>query len=813
MPPTAPVAEHRTVHRSTGSYFLPKQNHDPNQRNLEVDYSRFIQEGIFEYKPLKGTVKPGIQFITHDTVSPEKLEWQRRGRIAATAGSVALNIMASAGLVYAGGKLIMSSLFGRGSEDEAYETLGSAYTKSSIAGVLTGVAHESPNWAIGNLGMGIFGRYLNDIGGLAGFLFSDGLASIGMGQVRFKEKGNAFAVQSSIFDNPNLSSLSFLKPIEQSIYSFGRRVANPGGWKHFIESEPYALFNTAGGGLVTAGGILGITSLFKNKLSDGFKSFTYLPAALLSLGSLIGFYRDGAVEVDRSHYIGGGKRKAENYTQRVEGYAKQAASPFLAVRNILFSLKGIGMDSSGVLHNLAIGMQAFGAASAFLGFTAQSFLKFLKPELFGAKFKQFIEIILEPKLAAQHLKKLMGFLRTDEGRERYEKPDNITPKLEEIVYSDKHAPVLRKIMKSDDFQATYERSQCGLVNYINNKTFSRFYLDRGNHMVRTSAIIIKQIEALKKNTTDPQILDELLKNELALKVAALLHDLKHGPFSHVLDKAIPGYDNDRETILAIRDENSPIHKTILEACKAEGADGKKVIDQILHILGRRSPFYPLISGWGADRIDYIRFSDFPLVNNGRVIFPEWDMKDLDNYVDTFRLYKDEGGNIRVGFTPEGALLAFMMCSDRELFDVSVNSNPGSISIDLLAAIALSHYSPNDIKGKSQKEVEQMIFKNIAALKNVQTTINFKQSKGARDGYSYYSPIPDDPSCINVVNGSVHEFTKYLEQRGIGNYLADLSKSSEIFRRYPISETELVNRIKAATTKHEFYVRVHARSKN
>ena len=213
MPTTAPVAEHRTIHRSIVSYFLPKQDHDPTLRNLEVDYSKLTKEGIFEYKPLKGTVKPGIKFITHDTVSPAMLDWQRNGRVAATAGSVALNLMASAGLIYSGGKLIMNSLFGTGTEEEAYETLGSAYTKSSIAGVLTGVDHESPNWAIGNLGMGIFSRYLNDIGGLAGFLFSDGLASIGMGQVRFREKGNAFAVQSSVFDHPLLSNLSFLKPI------------------------------------------------------------------------------------------------------------------------------------------------------------------------------------------------------------------------------------------------------------------------------------------------------------------------------------------------------------------------------------------------------------------------------------------------------------------------------------------------------------------------------------------------------------------------------------------------------------------------
>lgn len=806
------IAETYPLRRSIGGYFLPKNGSDPNERNIEIDYSRFHKQGIFEYKPLKGVVKPGIQFTRHDTVPASTLELQRKGRAAAAAGSVALNLMASAGLLYSGSKLLFSTLFNQGSEEEAYESLSSAYTKSSVAGVLTGLAHESPNWAIGNLGMGIFSRFLHDISGLAGFLFSDGLASIGMGQVRFREKGNALSVHNSIFDTSALKSLSFLKPIEQSIRLFTRRILNPSEWKLFAEAEPYALFNTAGGGLSLAALALGAVSVFKNKLSEGVKSFAYLPAGILSLGSIVALFRDGAVEVDRSHYIGGGKRKGENYTQRAEGYSKQIASPFLVVRNLLFALKGVGLDTSGKLHNIAVGLQSFGAAFAFLGFTAQSFLKFFNPGLFGPKFKQFIEIILEPKIAARYLRRLMDFLKTDEAKRKYYKPlDADNERFSLVISEDKHSRVLQSLMDTDTFRSNYEKSQAGLPNYTNEKTFSRYYLDRGSHLMRTCAIVIKICEALKTNTKDRELFGYLLENELALKIAALLHDIGHGPFSHVLDRAVPGHDNDRETILMIRDENSEMHKAILQACKEEGVDGKKVLDDVLLILGRWSPLYQLISGWGADRIDYIRFSDFPLVNNGRVLFPKWEMADLDNYANTFRLYKDESGNVKVGFTPEGALLAFLMCSDREIFDVLINNGPGSIAIDLEAALALGDMSPGDVRNKSEAEVAQLIFERIERRKTGETTINFKNYKGDRIGYSYYSPIPEDPTCINVVNGQTTEFLSYLKAHGIKKFLAEVAQSSETFRRYPIGEQELVSRIKAATTLHEFYIRVNART--
>ena len=815
MVQAAPIGEVvQPQQRIIGGFFLPKNSSDKNQKNIEIDYSKFLQDGVIQYKPLKGVVRPGIQFTRDDNVSSSTLNLQYKLRFGTAVTSVLIGVVASCGLVIAGLKLFASSLFDQGSEEDAYQSLSRSYTTSSVAGVLTGLAHESPTWALGNLGMGIFSRYLHDIGGLAGFLFSDGLSSIGMGQVRYREKGNAFTVQNSIFNNPALSFLGFLKPVEQSIYSFAKMLSNPKEWKLLKEIEPYALFNSAGGGLALSGGVLGLFALVKNKLSDGIKSFAYLPAAIFSLGSLIAFFRDGAVEVDRSHYIGGGKRQAENIAQRLEGYSKEVASPFLAIRNFLFGLKGLGLDTSGTLHSLAIGAQAFGAAFAFLGFTAQSVLKFFKPELFGPIVKQFREIILEPKIAIRELKRIIDLLSSKEGEEKYKIKDEVIQTMHDENLRDEYAGIFKAIMNTGTFKSKYDISQAGLPNYTNEKTFSRFYLDRGTHLERALYIVRKLYQKIEGNLKEQSSIEPLnyfRSKKLALYIAALLHDIGHGPFSHVLDKAWPGYDNDRETILMLRDENSEIHQAILKACKEANIDGKETVSDILEILGRWSPLYQLVSGWGADRIDYIRFSDFPLMNNGRVLFPKWTLKDLDNYANTFRLFKDANGKPRVGFTPEGALIAFLMCSDRQLFDVLANNTPAALPIDLLAAIGLADVPPNEIRNKSEEELAKIIQRNIEKLKKGESVINVKQYTGGRNGYSYYSSIPDDPTCIHVVNGEVTEFLKYINKRGIKQYLDELAKSSEIFKKYPISEHELLSRIKAATTLHEYYSRVQVRS--
>lgn len=805
MPEIAESLLHRPFsHIKPNPYCDQPQDRLPKRKNVELDYSEYKNKGELYYKPSEHIDHGGVKIVEHKIIPASMLRLERSGRVLATGVGIGALLYSVSELAKSSFN-IFSSALGMSSEDEAYETLGKAYNISSVAGALTGIAHESPYWAIGNIGMGIFGRKLSELWGLAGFLLSDGLASIGMGQVRYREGKNAFSVNQSIFNNNALSKFRFLMPVEQGIYQFFQRFTTLNGWRGFAKHEPYALFNTAGGGMVSAGALIGIASIFRRFMSESIQNFAYLPAGLFSLVNMIAFFRDGQKEVFKSTFAG--KKEVEVYTQRAEGYLKQIASPFLVIRNLLFACKGIGLDTNGKFHLLGIGMQTIGAIFALLSFTFQSVAKFAKPETFGPLVKEKLKFFINPYQAARMLKSTMAEINSKKTA------PSLEPGFNQILTSDpRYKSGITYLRNSEPFQRLFHKSQAGLPTYGREETHKRHDLDRGTHSERTCAIAMKIFDALKRNHTDIRILSFLNENEFAFKVSALLHDLMHGPFSHVLDKALPGCDNDENTVKEIENPYSKIHADILKASEIVGLDGKKVISQILHILRRKSPLYQLISGWGADRIEYERVGDFTTIdqNKARVEFDKWGMSEIESYVDTFRLFYDEDGTLTVGFTPEGALQAFLLCSDRQLFDIMYNSNPESfVRSDLIAALALGsgEYTTDQILSMSEPQVAELIFKTIEEHKPVEYTLNAKFYTGGRTGYSYYSSVKGDPTRIVVLNGKPREFLEYIKHVGDEKYINDICSSSPIFKKYPITVSEFRNRLKALTTLKETHVSV------
>ena len=178
---------------------LDFRNWDHPYNTLDTRVLR--EKGIPEYKDLSSFKEEGIEVVNHKKIPESHLKVLRYGRMAATGGAVALNLAAAAGLFYSGAKLFFNSV-SNSDVDDSYKSLGNAYSASAVAGALTGAAHESPEWSLGNIGMGIFSRNLNTLWGLAGFSISEGLSSIGMGRVRYRDKRNIYAVKHSIFNSP-----------------------------------------------------------------------------------------------------------------------------------------------------------------------------------------------------------------------------------------------------------------------------------------------------------------------------------------------------------------------------------------------------------------------------------------------------------------------------------------------------------------------------------------------------------------------------------------------------------------------------------
>jgi uncharacterized protein len=101
---------------------------------------------------------------------------------------------------------------------------------------------------------------------------------------------------------------------------------------------------------------------------------------------------------------------------------------------------------------------------------------------------------------------------------------------------------------------------------------------------------------------DSKATDLIDQNAKAVKAAALLHDIGHGPFSHMAERAFGTRGNhEKKTIELITNENSSI-PTILSASKI---DPQRVVD----IVSGASEFRILVdivsSQLDADRMDYI----------------------------------------------------------------------------------------------------------------------------------------------------------------------------------------------------------------
>jgi len=726
----------------------------PQRHSNYINAEKLKNEGIVEYRDLSGYTDDGVQVLQHKILPESRLKLERNAKIVATAGAVGLNTLSALGLFYSGARLFFSS-FGMGDVDESYRSLGKAYSASAVAGALTGAAHESGEWAVGNIGMGVFSQYLDNMWGLAGFSISEGLAAIGMGKVRYRDNRNVSAVRHSLFNNPKLENFRFLMPIEQSIVSFGKRFASMDGWKRLRTEEPYSLFQSAGGGLISAGGILTIASLFKEKLSERMQSIGYLPYSIFSIMNLIAFFRDGEMQLQRSTDFGA-RKKGELYSMRSEGYLKKAAAPVLAINNALLALKGLGLDTQGgTIYNMAMAVRSWGAGLAFLAFKSQSLLKFFKPDMFGPRYKEVFKIMLNPlkygKKLLKHLDKL----------EAERPPEHISDTFDAIIYdgSNKQREIIDALINTKTFQLLRRKTQIGLPTPSQPLEGNRGYLERFNHSKRVCAIGLLIYDALVKNTTDPELKQFLLDNEDAFRLSGLLHDVGHIARSHLAEQAVEGHDNDEHTIDILKDPDSDIHQTIVNHYGKE--KGEKILKQTRDIIGKWSPLFKAFKI--ADYTEYLRCGDFSCTEG----FPLWNVDEVKAYVDQIRLFKNGNGEINTGFTEEGALTTFVNLFDRKVYNDTYNFHPLNKVEEMpyLLGLAAADVSSTQAKEMTEPDMDKAAISGLDKLKGSQFQFRVKHITGGETAYSGYSQV-DPGRKIYVVfddNRKPMEVIDYIEQ--------------------------------------------------
>nr|CRH06299.1 Conserved protein of unknown function. Containing metal dependent phosphohydrolase (HD) domain [Candidatus Magnetococcus massalia] len=112
---------------------------------------------------------------------------------------------------------------------------------------------------------------------------------------------------------------------------------------------------------------------------------------------------------------------------------------------------------------------------------------------------------------------------------------------------------------------------------------------------------------------------------LQIKVAALIHDIGHGPYSHVFEHLGPKRLHHEHRSLAILREDSAIHRAIIAFCRHHGLDSEGFITTLAAMMGEGQPEGMVALGrqiiasqLDADRMDYLqRDAHFTGVGYGR----------------------------------------------------------------------------------------------------------------------------------------------------------------------------------------------------
>lgn len=167
--------------------------------------------------------------------------------------------------------------------------------------------------------------------------------------------------------------------------------------------------------------------------------------------------------------------------------------------------------------------------------------------------------------------------------------------------------LLYQLLNAAEFQRLRRIRQLGMASFAYpGADHSRYAHSLG--VMETARRILNQLKA--GFNIDPE-------QEKICLVAALLHDLGHGPFSHVFER-VSGIHHERLTQRVILDPDSEVHRILI-------THDKLMPERILQMLGQSSTrtFFSdiLSSQLDADRLDYLlrdnhmtgsRYGDFDL---------------------------------------------------------------------------------------------------------------------------------------------------------------------------------------------------------
>lgn len=179
-------------------------------------------------------------------------------------------------------------------------------------------------------------------------------------------------------------------------------------------------------------------------------------------------------------------------------------------------------------------------------------------------------------------------------------PVDLTAPIPQEGGDNRRSWLLRKLIDCPEFQRLRFIRQNGLANYVfHGAEHSRF-----THSLGVAHLAGEMYDRIARNMGEK--VDEDIKTETM--VAALLHDIGHGPFSHTLEEILRAsgieFDHEVMTIRFIEEQENEVGRIVRELDDEAPARLSKYIDKKRR-RGQETWQYKLVSSQlDADRLDY-----------------------------------------------------------------------------------------------------------------------------------------------------------------------------------------------------------------
>ncbi len=181
--------------------------------------------------------------------------------------------------------------------------------------------------------------------------------------------------------------------------------------------------------------------------------------------------------------------------------------------------------------------------------------------------------------------------------------------IKDIIYNNIELDIVaEKIVKTKEFQRLRKIKQLGMT-YINFPSANHTRYEHSLGVYHLASRIIEIHNSKRELCTRGE--------ELEFKMAALLHDIGHGPFSHT-SEMFYGFNHEHMGVAILQNKDGEIHKILKK---------HRLLDGVINIILKKHENVILnkilSSGVDIDRMDYLnRDSFFTGVEYGKIIYED-----------------------------------------------------------------------------------------------------------------------------------------------------------------------------------------------